>query len=186
MIDLYCERLAPGLLGEPLNALTNLAFIAAGWFVQREAGEDRDARVLGLMVIAIGIASLLFHTTASLWAQWLDALSILGFELTFLFFYTGRYCDLGLRHRIGLVLVFGLATLVTGSFFPAAMNGSLAYLPPAGALLIIGLHAKRCGDGHTILAAAGTAAAVPLVFPHGRPSGLQRAAGRHALSVAPV
>jgi hypothetical protein len=26
MIDLYCERLGPGILAEPINALTNLAF----------------------------------------------------------------------------------------------------------------------------------------------------------------
>jgi hypothetical protein len=26
-LDLYCERTAPGLWNEPLNALTNLAFI---------------------------------------------------------------------------------------------------------------------------------------------------------------
>ncbi len=29
-IDLYCERLGPGLWAEPLNAVTNLAFILAG------------------------------------------------------------------------------------------------------------------------------------------------------------
>jgi hypothetical protein len=28
-IDLYCERTAPGLLNEPLNAISNLAFFAA-------------------------------------------------------------------------------------------------------------------------------------------------------------
>ena len=29
-IDLYCERVGPGTWDEPLNAVTNLAFLAAG------------------------------------------------------------------------------------------------------------------------------------------------------------
>ena len=33
-IDAYCERVAQGLFGEPLNALSNLAFfVAAGYGV---------------------------------------------------------------------------------------------------------------------------------------------------------
>ena len=32
-IDLYCERLAPGLTGEPLNALSNVAFFIAAWAI---------------------------------------------------------------------------------------------------------------------------------------------------------
>jgi len=42
MIDLYCERLGPGLWAEPLNALTNLAFLLtalASWqLARRSAG----------------------------------------------------------------------------------------------------------------------------------------------------
>ena len=35
MIDLYCERTAPGLWEEPINALTNLSFFVAAWFAWR-------------------------------------------------------------------------------------------------------------------------------------------------------
>ena len=31
VLDLYCERLGPGLLAEPLNAVTNGAFLVAAW-----------------------------------------------------------------------------------------------------------------------------------------------------------
>ena len=35
MIDLYCERQAPGLGAEPINALTNLAFLVSAWATWR-------------------------------------------------------------------------------------------------------------------------------------------------------
>ena len=31
-MDAYCERTAPGLLNEPLNAITNSSFLIAAWF----------------------------------------------------------------------------------------------------------------------------------------------------------
>ena len=34
-VDAYCERIAPGLLGEPLNALSNISFFLAAFFVLR-------------------------------------------------------------------------------------------------------------------------------------------------------
>ena len=34
-IDIYCERLDPSFWAEPINALTNLAFIAVGFWVLR-------------------------------------------------------------------------------------------------------------------------------------------------------
>ena len=36
-VDLYCERLGPGLLAEPLNAITNLAFFIAAWLLWRQS-----------------------------------------------------------------------------------------------------------------------------------------------------
>jgi hypothetical protein len=30
-VDIYCERLGPGLWAEPLNAVTNVAFFVAAW-----------------------------------------------------------------------------------------------------------------------------------------------------------
>lgn len=41
-VDLYCERLAPGLFGEPLNLLSNLAFlVASGLLLWLLAGQVR-------------------------------------------------------------------------------------------------------------------------------------------------
>ena len=42
-IDAYCERLGPGLWAEPLNAVTNLAFLVAALFCARRLGASPGA-----------------------------------------------------------------------------------------------------------------------------------------------
>ncbi|TIW90088.1 MAG: hypothetical protein E5V59_23470, partial [Mesorhizobium sp.] len=59
-VDLYCERTGPEFWSEPVNVLTNLAFIAAGlWGVRevRRLGTGTFAEVLAWWVVAIGIGS---------------------------------------------------------------------------------------------------------------------------------
>ena len=72
-IDLYCERLAPGLFGEPANALSNAAFFAAAWLLAREArrlGAWRpDIVLLVALTVLVGLGSTVFHTLATTWAQ---------------------------------------------------------------------------------------------------------------------
>lgn len=67
-VDLYCERTGSGLWAEPANALTNLAFIAAGLSDVRQVRRYRTgtfAEVLAWWVVAIGIAVLLAATARS-------------------------------------------------------------------------------------------------------------------------
>lgn len=55
-IDAYCERIDPGFWSEPINALTNLAFlVAALWVWPRVAGLPL-ARALAATLFAIGMA----------------------------------------------------------------------------------------------------------------------------------
>lgn len=85
-VDLYCERTGPGLWAEPANALTNLAFVAAGlwgvWQVRRYK-TGTFAEVLAWWVVAIGIGSTLFHIFASKGTIWADILPIAGFTLAY-------------------------------------------------------------------------------------------------------
>ncbi len=37
VLGIYCERTSPGLLAEPLNALTNASFLIAAWGARRLA-----------------------------------------------------------------------------------------------------------------------------------------------------
>jgi hypothetical protein len=65
-IDIYCERLDPSFWAEPINALTNLAFIAVGFGVLR--GSSQSGKTLGLLPLLIGFGSPAFHTFATAWA----------------------------------------------------------------------------------------------------------------------
>ena len=91
VIDLYCERTGPGLWAEPVNALTNLAYVAAAWALWHSARSSRTvgpgARLLIGLLVAIGTGSMLFHTFATSWARILDEVPILLFQLSFLWLY---------------------------------------------------------------------------------------------------
>jgi hypothetical protein len=52
-----CEVLHDGLLGQPVNALSSLAYIAAGLYVFRRGGPAATAVALG----AVGAGSVLYH-----------------------------------------------------------------------------------------------------------------------------
>ncbi len=77
-IDGYCERLAPGLWAEPVNAITNLAFLLAAWIMWRRLGAARLPLARGMVALlaAIGVGSGLFHTVATPWAMLADVLPI--------------------------------------------------------------------------------------------------------------
>lgn len=88
-IDAYCERLGPGYWAEPVNALTNLAFVLAGlWMWRRTARPAREGRgggrLLSALLMVIGLGSWLFHTHATAWAAAADSLPILAFSLVYI------------------------------------------------------------------------------------------------------
>lgn len=86
-IDSYCERLDPSLWAEPVNALTNGAFLlAALWMAARLRGAGLPlGRALTGILFAIGLGSFLFHTFATGWAALADVIPIALFILLYLF-----------------------------------------------------------------------------------------------------
>lgn len=84
-IDGYCERLDFTFWAEPVNAVTNLAFIVVALIMWRRSAGVPLARALAAILFAIGIGSFLFHTLATVWAAMADTLPILGFILLYLF-----------------------------------------------------------------------------------------------------
>lgn len=83
-VDGYCERLAPGLWAEPVNLLTNIAFLGAA-VVMRRRVRDATGRALCGLLFAIGLGSALFHSVATAWAALADVLPIAGFVLLYLY-----------------------------------------------------------------------------------------------------
>ena len=128
IIDIYCERLDPSFWGEPLNALTNLAFIAAGAWVLR--GPDPWGRLLGCITILVGLGSLAFHTFATPWAAALDVAFIGLFILTFAYVVPLRLWHLPVRlSALYFLGVVGLITLI--SLTAPALKQLFGYFPPA-------------------------------------------------------
>ncbi|MCC5975712.1 MAG: ceramidase domain-containing protein [Rubellimicrobium sp.] len=84
-IDAYCERVGPGFWAEPVNALTNVAFLIAALWLWRASRGLILAQILCIILFVIGIGSFMFHTFATRWAALADVLPILLFILTYLF-----------------------------------------------------------------------------------------------------
>jgi peptidoglycan/LPS O-acetylase OafA/YrhL len=109
-IDGYCERTDFTYWSEPLNAVTNLAFIIAAIILWRRGNGVPLARVLLIILVAIGIGSYLFHTHATIWAVTIDVIPIGVFILVYLF-----------AVNRDIVLMSGWkALLATTAFFPYA------------------------------------------------------------------
>ncbi len=84
-IDSYCERTDFSYWSEPLNAVTNAAFLIAAIWMWRRCEGIVAARVLCVIVFGIGVGSFLFHTHATVWAATADVVPIGVFILTYLF-----------------------------------------------------------------------------------------------------
>ncbi|SFW54690.1 hypothetical protein [Amycolatopsis australiensis] len=82
-VDGYCERVAPGLWGEPLNSLSNLAFLVAAVLVWRLAAGNRAGRLLAVLIGLVFVASSVFHLVARRWAAVGDSAAVLGFVLVY-------------------------------------------------------------------------------------------------------
>jgi hypothetical protein len=127
-----CERLRDGLVAQPVNAASALAYLlAAAWLVRRgsrlEAASRREALAFGLAVAAAGVGSVDYHGPGSPAARWLH--------------------DAGLCAAVSFVAVHDLAWLagarrrVVPAWAATAGTGGvlLALAPRAGGAVAAGL-----------------------------------------------
>ncbi len=130
-VDLYCERLGPGFWAEPVNALSNAAFLIAAFALWRlmarsDASASRSARMLTLMVAVIGVGSFLFHTLAVRWAMFADVIPISVYQVLFLAFYLRQVARRSLPMTLAWVLFFFVVTYGVGRLPDQWLNGSVA------------------------------------------------------------
>jgi len=107
-IDGYCERLGPEYWAEPLNALSNLAFLIAAlvmWLRVRRDPKPLTVALAGILAV-IGVGSYLFHTHAQRWAATADVLPILAFILTYLYAANRHYWHLRFWPAVGATALF--------------------------------------------------------------------------------
>lgn len=157
MIDHYCERVGPGLLAEPANALSNLAFVVVAVLIWRSLRREPvfGGRVLVLLLVAIATGSLAWHGFANSWTRWLDIGALLAFQFAWLWIYTRR--TLGFPARLaGLALVAFALSLIPAATQPASSDGLLLYLPTLAVLLVLGVHRRwqSMRDPNVLLGAA--------------------------------
>ena len=154
-IRAYCERTDASFWAEPLNALSNAAFLlAAGAAVAREsAGRVRDPAALGLagLTALVGIGSFLFHTLANRWSMLADVVPIGLFIYAYFWLAMRRFFGLPTLAAAAVTLLFagfnvGLAPALdalTGGSAILSTNGSIEYLPAALALFGVGAGLRR-------------------------------------------
>ena len=147
-VNSYCERTGPGLLVRAAQRGVERALprCGLGELARWRAGTaTAAARLLALILAAIGIGSSLFHTHAQVWAMLADVVPIQVFILVYLALAT----DPVLRGAAG-----GAASLAAAAFVPASalaclgasaplfgpLNGSVGYLPVP---ILIALYALR-------------------------------------------
>ncbi|KAA3596048.1 MAG: hypothetical protein D8M57_10900 [Candidatus Scalindua sp. AMX11] len=142
----YCERCGPGLFAEPFNAISNVAFFLAAFSVwllaQRRCGLSTGTWILIGLVIAVGTGSTLWHTFATPWAEALDRIPILLFQLAFLWRYSWQI--MRFRWYPTVALLAGFLLMGFGmTLLPPILNRSLLYLPAFVLLLVLGVYHYR-------------------------------------------
>jgi len=141
-VDLYCERTSAAFWAEPVNALTNAAFLLAALaaFVQwwRAGGRDLPVLALILVLVAIGFGSFAFHTLATRGAAYLDVIPIAVFIYGYLALALRRFLALSwLATGLALGAFFAIAQILPRQFPPATLNGSLEYVPALVVMLLL-------------------------------------------------
>lgn len=130
-VDGYCERLDPSFWSEPINAITNAAFLIAAIYMWRRSDGLMLAKLLCIVLFAIGVGSFLFHTFAQTWAGIADVLPIILYILIYIFaatrdFWNQRVWIAGLA----VVLFFPYAALLSPLFAQIpGFESSSAYGP---------------------------------------------------------
>lgn len=131
-VNSYCERTDPSYWSEPVNAVTNAAFLVAAAYCWPRTAGDAGARLLCVILALIGIGSYLFHTHAQIWALFADVIPIQAFILVYLYFATVRFFGAPWWAGALAVVAFMPYAALTARGIGAVvgdLNGSIGYVP---------------------------------------------------------
>jgi hypothetical protein len=128
----YCERLGSGPFAEPLNAISNLAFIIAAVLAARRMREfaylSLEARLLPWLLGVVAVGSTLYHTYRSPGTYILDVVPLTAFIAGSIFLVLRKVLG-GTSKALGVGAVFVLLQLLILIFVPMHfLNGSAPYL----------------------------------------------------------
>ncbi|MEM6749476.1 MAG: hypothetical protein AAF612_03305 [Planctomycetota bacterium] len=142
-IDAYCERVGAGLFDEPLNAITNFAFLVGAVYLWRRSKADPhpgESRMLAVLLFLLGLGSLAFHTWAVRLTAILDTLGIVVFVTAFLVVAARRVMGWSARGAGGVIAGWVALSIGMGSICGGA---TCAYLPSVASAGLLGLVTRR-------------------------------------------
>ncbi len=159
-LDLYCERTDASFWSEPVNALSNAAFLIAAALALRlwRRGDRKDWRALALIVVVavVGVGSFVFHTVATRAAILADVIPIAAFIYGYLLLALCRFLHFRVVAAAAVVVAYAVCAQALSALAPPRLlNGSVGYLPALGALIAVALTAREQGVRRSLgLAAA--------------------------------
>lgn len=166
-LDYYCERAgATGAWAEPLNLLTNLAFIVAAFALARlwravpghRLRREWDIALLLFLLAVIGCGSAAWHYLPNRYSLLMDVIPIGLFINIYLLSGSVRLLRWRWRGALGLFVAFqGLSYLCETRLPPGMLGGSMMYAPAFAALLFFTAILWHRGDirARIVAAAAG-------------------------------
>ncbi|KQT45366.1 hypothetical protein ASG52_14450 [Methylobacterium sp. Leaf456] len=169
----YCERTDAAFWSEPVNAVTNAAFLVAALAAAVRARGDGPVLALAAVTGLVGIGSFLFHTLANRWSMLADVIPIAVFIHGYFGLALARFFGLPVPAAVLGTLAFaglgfGLSPALdalTGRDVAALTNGSVDYLPAVLALFGVGLALlKRTPEAGRAILATGGVFLVSLAF----------------------
>lgn len=145
----YCERTDHSFWSEPINAVTNIAFLIAACALYKEYKaqnmRDRPIFILTILIAVVGTGSFIFHTFATKLAMLLDVIPIVVFVGYYIYVAFTRMLHWKPLSAVALVAAFVFFGAYADGNIPPPynLNGSIAYLPCLGIIIFIWLKSQN-------------------------------------------
>ena len=150
-IDIYCERNSVSFFAETLNAVSNFAFLVAGWLAWLEFRQRSSPRADPLLaaivtiVPIVGLGSFIFHTLATRWASWVDVIPILIFMSLYTWLVMRRYFAWPRWLASTALLAFFFSTVGLEAVVPErVLWGGAMYLPTIAVFVAVAIASNDC------------------------------------------
>jgi hypothetical protein len=158
-IDSYCERTDFSYWAEPMNAVSNAAFIIVALIMWRRSVGLPLARGLCVILFAIGVGSYLFHTHATVWGAVADVVPIGLFVLLYILVANLHFWSLPLWAAVlGALGFVPYAILLTPLFAALPFLAVSAFYWPVPLLIAlygVMLHSRHPATARGLMVGAG-------------------------------
>lgn len=163
-IAIYCERTSADWAAEPLNAVSNIAFLIAAWAAWRLQQRQPKIRLNGairflcIIIAVVGAGSFTFHTIATRWAEWADVIPILVFMIVYCWLILTAFFRWPVWLKaMAVCLLFASTFYLESDEFEKVLWGGAMYLPTLGFLMAAGagIWRRDAAAGKAFFAAAG-------------------------------